>query len=449
MYISIVFIVMFFLALVMLPTFVNAIKYYALTPVVLLIYFFINLAVIKRSNISTRASKILCLSFYTLLFICVIMMDIVAYPKKASLWFPFFLIAFPMVYIDRIYMTSSYETFYLVVYAIIAKSFEPANVFSVDMYRSIAAYLIALFLDRLIIDMRCNEGLAKIQLSEMISFDTLTHTHNKGTFYKKVNEWLKNNDSRQNYALCIIDVDDFKKVNDNLGHDVGDQVLKHIGNLLAMNVPSGDIVGRYGGDEFVLFIPDAKSLELTAFKLRNLQMFLTDFSIEGSSNFTVSIGAAFDSYGSKLEDLFKVADDALYTSKLSGKNMSTVWNTHRLEMPQKPVVMYLTHDDNDITSLINDAFCDIYDICNMESGNALPYLCQIYASIVMIIMDFDEKNSDDILLLKYLRRRDKFNHIHIKTIAAGESSAATSKEYGIKPIFKKDLNKEMLTQIKL
>jgi hypothetical protein len=96
---------------------------------------------------------------------------------------------------------------------------------------------------------------------------------------------------------------------------------------------------------------------------------------------------------------------------------------------------------------VNDAFSDNYDIYNMESGEALPYLCQLYASIHMIIMDFDEKNSDDILFIKYLRRRDKFSNIHIITIAAKESSAATSKEYGINTIIKNNLTKEELLRI--
>ncbi|MBP3817817.1 MAG: hypothetical protein J6H31_05885, partial [Butyrivibrio sp.] len=141
------------------------------------------------------------------------------------------------------------------------------------------------------------------------------------------------------------------------------------------------------------------------------------------------------------------ADDALYTSKLCGKNMSTVWSTHKFEVPQKHILLYLNHNNSEILPLLNSTFSNDYDILDMESGNALPYLCQLFASIDMIIMDFDEKNSNDILFLKYLRRRDKFSHIHAITIAAGESSAAISKEYGINTIIKNNLTKEELLRI--
>ena len=83
--------------------------------------------------------------------------------------------------------------------------------------------------------------------------DLLTGLINKIYTEKKIKDFIENNPDGTS-ALIIIDVDNFKLVNDNLGHLFGDEVLKHVAQVLKNNTSTNDIVGRIGGDEFIIFI---------------------------------------------------------------------------------------------------------------------------------------------------------------------------------------------------
>jgi diguanylate cyclase (GGDEF)-like protein/PAS domain S-box-containing protein len=129
-----------------------------------------------------------------------------------------------------------------------------------------------------------------------------------------------------NLGLLYIDVDNFKKVNDTWGHDVGDTALKMVANTLLRNARSYDFIGRWGGDEFVAILShiDAKQLYFIANRFR--------FLVEQSSLFvkrkpitvTASIGGTMASAGDDPDSLVKRADQLMYRSKARGRNRVTV-----------------------------------------------------------------------------------------------------------------------------
>jgi diguanylate cyclase (GGDEF)-like protein len=120
-------------------------------------------------------------------------------------------------------------------------------------------------------------------------------------------------------SLLLIDIDDFKKVNDQYGHQKGDEVLSKIGAVIHKSVRSMDIACRYGGEEFAVIMPntESKSATLIAERIRN-NIELHDFDI---FFVTVSIGISslYDDISSLTDFIFK-ADEALYKAKALGKN---------------------------------------------------------------------------------------------------------------------------------
>ncbi|MFZ3019624.1 MAG: GGDEF domain-containing protein [Gallionella sp.] len=125
-------------------------------------------------------------------------------------------------------------------------------------------------------------------------------------------------------TLMMIDVDHFKRINDTYGHPVGDTVLRQVTRLLAGRLRGGDVLGRYGGEEFCVLAPDtdAEGARTLAESLREIIAFKTLSSENGPVQVTVSIGVACcpDDKARELKDLLAEADAALYAAKEAGRN---------------------------------------------------------------------------------------------------------------------------------
>ena len=129
-------------------------------------------------------------------------------------------------------------------------------------------------------------------------------------------------------SLLVTDIDHFKKVNDTYGHDIGDVVIKGLGEILKRQKRTTDVVARFGGEEFVILCEqtDEQGAHQLGERIRE-ELGKTVFnSAQGAFNVTCSVGVAtFPEAGGKWDELFKAADEALYASKRAGRNKVTVW----------------------------------------------------------------------------------------------------------------------------
>ncbi|MGD0523659.1 MAG: diguanylate cyclase [Polyangiaceae bacterium] len=129
-------------------------------------------------------------------------------------------------------------------------------------------------------------------------------------------------------AVLVVDIDFFKKVNDTHGHDVGDLVIKGLGQVLERQKRNTDVVARFGGEEFVVLCEqtDENGAMLLAERIREDLEKTTFRTPKGAVQVTCSIGlSTFPEAGPGWEGLFKAADEALYVSKRSGRNKCTAW----------------------------------------------------------------------------------------------------------------------------
>lgn len=162
------------------------------------------------------------------------------------------------------------------------------------------------------------------QLRQLAEKDALTGLNNRSHFMQRASALLKRTATEKiPFSLFMVDVDHFKKINDTLGHTHGDRVLKQIAESLAESLRPTDVIGRFGGEEFVVALPDtaANDAQHLAERLREniATLALQDEMGELTLSITVGIAVAHGDE-TNLEALIKRADDMLYTGKRDGRN---------------------------------------------------------------------------------------------------------------------------------
>jgi diguanylate cyclase (GGDEF)-like protein/PAS domain S-box-containing protein len=151
--------------------------------------------------------------------------------------------------------------------------------------------------------------------------DSLTGLLNHDETVKRIQAFLQRG---QKGCLLMIDVDDFKHVNDTFGHPAGDRVLVRIGDILKTSFRTGDVIGRVGGDEFMVFAVDLEGTSVAWSKAQAVLEKIKDSGeMETDCRVTVSVGIAACMGMENFEQLYSRADAMLYTSKKSGKGRVT------------------------------------------------------------------------------------------------------------------------------
>ncbi len=165
------------------------------------------------------------------------------------------------------------------------------------------------------------------QLLRAAQIDSLTCSYNKRSTEEHINGILRENPQEAGIFL-IMDIDYFKAVNDRFGHITGDKVLHRFGEVLHEHFREGDIIGRIGGDEFVVFMRSTDNREAAVSRIEELirKIEKLSFAEMNGENITISVGAAFSpEHGTGYLDLYKNADTALYRRKQNGRNGYTVY----------------------------------------------------------------------------------------------------------------------------
>lgn len=163
----------------------------------------------------------------------------------------------------------------------------------------------------------------EIFITELSQKDDLTGLYNRRVLTQHLIKLDQDPQNFSSYAILLLDLDHFKKVNDTYGHIVGDQVLIESAQILKQNLRPDDLLGRYGGEEFLIIIQNSHSYEVYRIAERCRQALenfrhLSSLSIE--IQVTCSMGIAFSQSGKSALDILNDADLALYQAKSKGRN---------------------------------------------------------------------------------------------------------------------------------
>ena len=162
------------------------------------------------------------------------------------------------------------------------------------------------------------------QIREMAYYDSVTGLPNRVMFTERLNIELNKSKTENTRGMVLfLDIDDFKKVNDTLGHDYGDELLRSIGKVLEECVGDRGVIGRFGGDEFLILVPEINGYADSMDMIKSvLDKFKTAFQIREKQFYaTSSIGIAiYPDDGDTVQAIIKNVDTAMYVSKGNGKN---------------------------------------------------------------------------------------------------------------------------------
>lgn len=163
------------------------------------------------------------------------------------------------------------------------------------------------------------------RLYSLTNMDYLTGVSNRKKLYEDLVDLVKQNEkNKQELSLLMIDLDNFKIVNDTFGHPVGDTVLIHAAKLFQEEVRKSDIVARIGGEEFAIILPNTKLQEATEIAERiRCRIEREVFPFEGKK-ISISIGVSSIEGNDSIDRLFQLADEALYLAKNERNNVITL-----------------------------------------------------------------------------------------------------------------------------
>lgn len=153
-------------------------------------------------------------------------------------------------------------------------------------------------------------------LEEKANIDSLTGIYNRHKFNEITTNIEKEN--IKDYSIILIDIDYFKKINDTLGHDVGDKTLKELAIILKSLIRKSDTLARWGGEEFII-VSQNTTYENTLSFAERIRITISKhmFSIQ---NITISVGVSHSSFGKNIDDIRNQADKSLYVAKNNGRN---------------------------------------------------------------------------------------------------------------------------------
>ena len=159
------------------------------------------------------------------------------------------------------------------------------------------------------------------KLEVLATVDSLTQVNNRYSIMKIMQVEI-NRANRNSTPLSVVmfDIDLFKNINDNYGHDIGDKVLSNLSNLVQSSLRSVDFLGRYGGEEFLIIMPNT-SLDFAKQTSERLRITVESHDFDDVDKLTISLGLVELEKDEDIDQVFKRLDDLLYKSKESGRNI--------------------------------------------------------------------------------------------------------------------------------
>lgn len=311
-----------------------SLPYFLLAGVIILFALF-SMIYANRPEISAWTANASCVAFILLTFGLLFWIDIFLAPDRPACFVPLVFVMVPGVFILRFRVIVPLMAVEEIVYILLVREYKSTQIGENDIFTSIVGLIFGFLMTLTIVQLRIQDNNAKREYQRRSMVDPVTGILNKFSIENSVRDTLAARDLKTDCALLSIDIDNMKRMNDELGSLVGDMFLENVAEFLTSIFRGSDIIGRVGGDEFMVFIRDMKGEDWLAGKCSRIQHEIKALSNEnGNINMTCSIGVAVaGTEAVSFEQMYTLADDSLYKAKTRGRGKFVM---HHVQDQQHP-----------------------------------------------------------------------------------------------------------------
>lgn len=276
----------------------------------------------NRLRWRTRVIGALC-NFFVLSFLAlVIYISVYGAKAEPGVFFAPFMIALAMIFIRRSRESLTMITVATLVFLLLSNHNKPSYIFRIDLDMAIVAWCLSIFVNLESLHLWIRDYRLRNELVRLSCTDSLTGLMNKGSAESAARHYLSGQGVRECSALFVIDMDQFKQINDVLGHQAGDEALEVFGETLIKLFRAQDVVGRVGGDEFVALMKNISDAKLVARRAATICNAVRHTKLKNYNlSITCSVGVAIASMNhAGYDEMFKLADEQLYRVKRGGRD---------------------------------------------------------------------------------------------------------------------------------
>lgn len=268
---------------------------------------------------------------YSVLLFVSMYLGVFLQPETNAAAFIVFLVVLPLFMIDIPSRMCMFMGIFCMIFCVLDKVYKAPYTISFDIINGAVFYLLSIFTSHQYNYLTFKQIISNNVLAVQRDTDTMTGLWNRGFCERNITACLSLPNSCG--ALMVLDIDNFKLINDSKGHEFGDQVLKEIGSALLCCFRASDILGRLGGDEFLVFLPGCTDGSIISGRIVK---FLERISVIHTADHHLlpKIGASAGiaiapADGATFAELYRHADEALYSSKTGGKQQFAFYTANQ------------------------------------------------------------------------------------------------------------------------
>ena len=375
---------------------------------------------LSKMKLSFKQTRIIVILHYMLLFAIFSLLEVkIINDDKHLILMQILFMLVPAFYTDYIIVVAASEVIMFIEYLIVHHIVTGHLASWTQVFSGVAVIALSLLVVMVYSGNQAQTASEEKEFKEKSNKDPLTGLKNKGAFEEECKRVLKERESGTIYMLLILDFDNFKHVNDKYGHQTGDDVLKAFAKLLVREFRVGDIIGRVGGDEFMVMVTELPShgQKLIEDRCRNILHELNILKVGDAKRFSCSIGMVADDMGIPFEEMYKLADDALYEAKARGKAQFASWRSEQASKNGDKLIYILTKDIDKRDSIISELGKDnnqfITSDCTTTAFNQIS-LYQNYLDSIYIDMSMDDIGTSE--MEEYMSSRPVYSKIKVNRI---------------------------------